>query len=94
MTDERPPEAAARRTTRTASILKGADIVARLIWIDEALGAGDVRTAHAVLLDLIADLRPKDVRAACPECGLRAWPGQLAAHRSNVHHVDPWAEAA
>ena len=83
-----------RSTQRPRSVPGKADIVARLIWVAEALEAGDIGAAQAVLLDLLDELRPSDQRPRCPECGLRMWPGELPKHVSVVHLVDPYGVAA
>ena len=55
----------------------------------EALEAGDVRYAEAVLLGALED-GPGERGCKCPECGLGfEWPGQLHEHVGRVHgHPD------
>lgn len=51
----------------------------------EALEAGDVRHAEAVLLGALED-GPTERGCRCPECGLRfRWPGERDEHRGRVH---------
>ena len=68
------------------------ELRARLLFLAEAIEAGDYGLALDIARDLLDELggvvRPS---SSCPECGLEMWPGELPAHRSNVHHV---AEAA
>jgi hypothetical protein len=51
----------------------------------EALEAGDVRHAEAILLGALED-GPTERGGKCPECGLGfEWPGQLDEHVGRVH---------
>lgn len=51
----------------------------------EALEAGDIRHAEAVLLGALED-GPTARGHKCPECGLGSeWPGQLDEHIGRVH---------
>jgi hypothetical protein len=54
----------------------------------EALEAGDVALAEAILLAARED-GPSRPHRVCPECGLRFdWPGQREAHVLNVHGLE------
>jgi hypothetical protein len=51
----------------------------------EALEAGDVRYAQAVLLGALED-GPTERGCKCPDCGLGfEWPGQRDEHIERVH---------
>jgi hypothetical protein len=53
----------------------------------EALEAGDLAEAEAILLGALED-GPSARRYQCPVCPLRLeWPGQLEDHLLNVHGV-------
>ena len=62
------------------------ELRARLIWLSEALEAGDNGTALAVVLDLLDELADPVPPARCPDCGLPfEAPGLVARHLSIVH---------
>ena len=62
------------------------DVCGRLIWMSEALEAGDVGTALSVLLDLLDELADPVPAARCPDCGLPfEAPGLVVRHLSIVH---------
>jgi hypothetical protein len=62
----------------------------------EALEAGDVAEATAILRAALEAAPARGQRVYCPECGLRGWPGLIAAHVKHVHGVfdDEPGEAA
>ena len=66
--------------------MKRRDLRARLIWLSEALEAGDNGTALAIVLDLLDDLADPVPPARCPDCGLPfEAPGLVVRHLSIVH---------
>ena len=95
MTHEGRPHGGPRTRHEMEIVRLVRDVTARVVHLGEALDAGDYGLARDIAHDLEAELGETTVLSArCPECRLRLWPGQIPAHRLNVHGVDPYAEAA
>jgi hypothetical protein len=79
------------RTRRRTHPLS-ADLLARLIRVDEALEDGDYPFARSIVHDLLGELEPRRQpgKVACPCCALRLWPGELDKHLSVSH----WTSSA
>ena len=63
------------------------DAIARVVFAQEAIADKEPSIALTVLRDLELDLRGALVPPLiCPVCRISCqWPGQLDAHRRNVH---------
>lgn len=59
----------------------------RLLWIEEALAAGDTPTAHEAILSLLDDAGPPLAggRARGRWCPLTDWPGLIEKHERVLH---------
>lgn len=66
-------------------------VTARVTAALEAIEAGDIDLAAAILVDLLEEDAPDFMPHRC-DCGARfRWPGELDAHRFNAHG---WRAAA
>jgi hypothetical protein len=54
----------------------------------DALAAGDVDEALAIVLDALEAAGARSVERMCPECGYQDFPGAVADHRRWVHRKD------
>jgi hypothetical protein len=73
-------------------VARAHDVIARLEWAMEALELKAPGEAHAVLRDLVAELRFAETMTAapanstCPTCSISfRWPGELDHHLRVVH---------
>ena len=63
-------------------------VTARVVYLNEALEAGDLGLAHDIVRDLEDELfaRARRHRARCRVCGLDCgWPGLVEKHVGVVH---------
>jgi hypothetical protein len=51
----------------------------------DALAAGAVDEALAIVLDALEADGTRSVERTCPDCGFAGWPGEVMDHRRWVH---------
>ena len=88
MRREGRPHSAPRRHDDAPTLRLVEDVTARVVYLNEALEAGDLGLARDIVRDLEDELvrQVRQKRSRCPVCRLDlTWPGLVARHLAIVH---------
>ncbi len=84
----RPHSAPRPRHDDALSLRLVEDVAARVVFLNEALEAGELGLARDIVRDLEEDLAAQVRRrklSRCPVCGLNDWPGAIEKHVAVIH---------